>query len=84
LKIFYKRYYDDPTCEKFTEFRVIKQRTWWCCKQLKEHDKNFKLWNIKWAKFYFKDISPDGNMAFFGMHYCPYCGEKIEYTEFKE
>jgi uncharacterized OB-fold protein len=24
----------------------------------------------------------DGNIAFFQMNYCPYCGEKIEYEEF--
>ena len=68
--------------DRFVEYRVIPQRTWWCCKSLKEHDKGYALWNIKWGKFYFKDISPDGSMAFFPMYYCPYCGEKIEYVEF--
>jgi len=82
LKVFYTKHFDDPTCEKFTEFHVDTHRTWWCCKQLKEHDKHFQLWNVKWAKFHFKDISTDGNIAFFPMNYCPYCGEKIEYEEF--
>ena len=82
LKVFYTKQFDEPTCEKFTEFHVETHRTWWCCKQLKEHDKHFQLWNVKWAKFYFKDISTDGNIAFFPMHFCPYCGEKMEYKEF--
>ncbi|KAF6245442.1 hypothetical protein [Nitrosopumilus sp. b2] len=82
MKVFFTRHYDDPTCEKFTEYRVDTYRTWWCCKQLKDHDKYFQLWNVKWAKFHFKDMSIDGNIAFFAMNYCPYCGEKIEYEEF--
>lgn len=81
LRVFYTRHFDDPTCEKFMEFHVDTSRTWWCCKKLKEHDRHFQLWNIKWAKFHFKDISVDGNIAFFTMSYCPYCGEKIEYEE---
>jgi hypothetical protein len=81
LKVFYIKHFDAPTCEKFTEFHVDTHRTWWCCKQLKEHDRHFQLWNVKWAKFHFKDIATDGNIAFFPMSYCPYCGEKIEYEE---
>jgi len=81
LKIFYTKHFDAPTCEKFTEFHVDTHRTWWCCRQLKEHDKHFQLWNVKWAKFHFKDIATDGNIAFFPMSYCPYCGEEIEYEE---
>ena len=81
MKVSYKRFYDDLTHEKFVEFQIDSARTWWCCKQLKEHDKNFQLWNVKWAKFHFKDMSVKGTIAFFPMYYCPYCGEKIEYEE---
>ena len=77
MKIFYTKHFDDPTCEKFTEFHVDTHRTWWC-KQLKEYDKHFQLWNVKWAKLHLKYINVDGNIAFFPMSYCPYCGEKIE------
>ncbi|WP_316505850.1 hypothetical protein [Nitrosopumilus sp.] len=81
MKIFYKSITDNMAQQRFEEFHVIPQKTLWCCKKLNDHDSQYSLWNVKWAKFYFKDISPDGNMAFFPMYHCPYCGEKIEYEQ---
>ena len=84
MKVFFEQSLHKVAGDRFVEYRVIPQRTWWCCKSLKDHDSGYSLWNIKWGKFYFKDISPDGSMAFFPMYYCPYCGEKIEYEEVKK
>ncbi|MFB5607396.1 MAG: PEFG-CTERM sorting domain-containing protein, partial [Candidatus Nitrosomaritimum yanchengensis] len=36
-------------------------------KSLKDHDSGYSLWNIKWGKFYFKDIGSDGLYMVYAM-----------------
>ncbi|MFB5608365.1 MAG: hypothetical protein ACE5RG_09745, partial [Candidatus Nitrosomaritimum yanchengensis] len=60
MKVFFEQSLHKIEGDRFVEYRVIPQRTWWCYKSLKDHDSGYFLWNIKWGKFYFKDMGSDG------------------------
>ena len=83
MKVFFKAIPSQLANEKFIEYTPIPEKNWFCCKQLKDLDSDYKLWNIKTAEFHFRDINTDGDIAYFPLKFCPLCGEKIEYLSVK-
>ena len=67
----------------FDEYKINEDLEF-CCYRLRILDSELSLFNKKSGKFCWVDSKSTDDILHYPIDFCPFCGERFEYTEIKD